>query len=724
MKTRIISAISVAILLIVSLALADENSILVEKSFEHPDGEGAEVCPGDILDVRVRLTGMGEITTTRDPLNVVVVIDKSGSMGWDGWKGWNPNMEPPYGYGVDYPIPTPAPGSPDWGNSPYVETVWAAWKFYDYLIQHPPTYGSDYGALVFYGSNDYPGGVPGAYAVRTPAPISQNPDPDDPSHKDFWWHQHLAQQTLGGMTAMGPGMQVARDILGAMKNDHPDNRNVMVMMSDGFPNRWWTPTSAEDPANWPTGSNEVTRATSHAREIARRTTLAEALYEGGNRNYPQFWDSTIYTLGLGGGVNQVLMEELADPWNPNKWSGTPRPDDAHEGFYVYADTSDDIEDAFAEIARAISSEIAGENIAVNEIMPTLMGGSCPDGEPLITEIVEGSFSPEPDQIVPGDIWGQIEYSWFFDEIYIDQVIDITFQIRVLDEEDWPDGVNWGDDHLIECPQSYISFEEPNSVYAYELPILDPMFELGVCPTATPTATPTCIPGVVFYDDFESGDFSNWDAAEPDSGVRIYHSETYSNSGEYFVLFGGCEPSNEKRDDDICYGESTMFVFLDFSDPEVRRGPALELYLRPLNLSGAQKSGGEYELDDKIIVDVADEHGNRTSQEFNALNTYGHNSEHYMHVRMCLKDFAGSEQVRVRFRSYFPFTIENPQPWGNEPMIFVDDVLVYDYCYDPTPTPTPAPVPPQPIPATGRGGIGLALLVIGLLILAPMLRKAL
>ncbi len=703
------------------------RGIDIEKTFTQ---SGDELCPGDIIDVRLRLTGVGEVEIIREPLNVVVLVDKSHSMGFDGWLGWNPDLEPPYGTGPDYPVPTPIPA---WwgpgGNSPYVETIWAAWKFFEYLIEHPPTdpNDQDIAGLVYYGCShsihpDVPEyfQVPGDIPILTPTPVVQNPDYQHPDNKQFWWFEHLAEEPMGGNTAMGPAMQVARDILGAMSAQNPDSRNVMVLMTDGQPNHYYTPAPGEEPP-WPISGSNVNRATTHAREIARRSTLAEPLDQGGNRVYPQVWDTTIHSLGLGNLVNNALMQELVDPWNPNYWGGMARPAGSHRGVYTYVQTGSEIEEAFIQIAQAITSDVAGEDIAVTEVIPSIMGGGsiCPGGEVLITEVIPGSFNPPPSEIIPpGDINETYQYKWNFDEIYIDQIIDITFQVRILSEDEWPEGVDYFDEHFIECPGSILEYRPPGSMSTSQQSIDDPMFEFDLCITPTPT----CVPEVVFFDDFEEGDFEKWDMAFPDSGIRVYNSATYAYDGDFFVLFGGCSHDEGQPPYETCDEESVMFVFLDFSDP-VRQGPVLEMYLRHVNFAFPMKSGGgDPTIYDRIIIDVMDENGRRTFKEINHIS-HGQSANDYLHIRMCLQQFAGSEQVRVRLTSYFPFTFPDPHPWGGEPMVFVDDILVYDYCYDPTPTPTPAPAPPQPIPATGRGGIGLTLIIIGLLILVPMLRKA-
>ena len=86
-------------------------------------------------------------------------------------------------------------------------------------------------------------------------------------------------------------------------------------------------------------------------------------------------------------------------------------------------------------------------------------------------------------------------------------------------------------------------------------------------------------------------------------------------------------------------------------------------------------------------------------------------------------FAGSDIVRIGLKSFFPVTVANPLPSSNEPMAFVDELMVYDYCYEPTPTPTATPPLPRPIPATSRHGVIFVVLLISAMMIVPILRRS-
>lgn len=680
---------------------------------------GTEICPGAILDVTIRLTGAGSTAFLREPVNAVSVIDKSGSMTWGGTVAYNEFLEPPY-------APIGTPGYTSTGSSPYVETIWAAWKFYEYFCHHPPLAGEqDYSGLVWYGYAYGGSGrpwqyvVPGQYPVLTPTPIQRDPDPYSPLHKSYWWHSVLAREPVGGNTAMGPAMQVARNILGAMPE--PERPNFMLMMSDGRPNEYWTPQPSENPP-WSQTGTTTWRCYMHAIEIARRTSLSEPLNDAYGRVYPQVWDTTIYTLGLGSQVDTLLMNQLSDPWDPVYWGGIPRPENSHQGFFAWALTENDLIDTFEEIAGHIISNVAGSQIYVLEIIPSI-NGECPGGGNAFTEIIPNSWNYPPTVIPPDpdDPTQNYTYTWDFSELLIGDEIEITFQMMVTDDVPLDTA-----GLLIECPESEVNYTNYlGTPLAFE--IIDPGFTTGLCdgPTATPTetplptATPTCIQETLMFDDFEMGDFVEWDGHGPDWGVKVFEDSNYAHDGDYFAYFAGCM---DDPPDGYGPSEAHLIKFLDFSDP-IKPGAVLECYIRLKGLAAPQKSGGgskDGEPYDLFMIEITDENNNYTLDQLSFFDQ----TNKYFHYRKSLQQFAGSQYVRIRFFSYFPVTIYNPQPSSSEPMVFIDDLIVYDYCYEPTPTPTPTPAPPPPIPTTSPKGVGLTLLIIGILIGIPVLRKAL
>ena len=287
----------------------------------------------------------------RNSINVVTVIDKSGSMTWDGNCCYNEFMEPPYS--SDPPYDCSPPYNQGVNVQPFISAAWSNWKLFEYLIdQAPPGPGLyDYGGVVFYSNPDSPEGVPGLYGVTTPTPIQR------PNAKAFWWHEHLAMQEAGGITCLGPGMQIAMETLASMPehldSDHRSKiksvddepvKNYMVVMADGRPNGYWTPRpdQLETGPGWE-GSYQ------HVREIARRASLKEPWEAYSDAN-----DITIFTVGLGSAVDSVLMSELADPFHPEFMQGTPTPEHANHGRYFWAMDPDDLVEIYETIAQILT----------------------------------------------------------------------------------------------------------------------------------------------------------------------------------------------------------------------------------------------------------------------------------------------------------------------------------------------------------------------------------
>ncbi|MCD4652654.1 VWA domain-containing protein [bacterium] len=672
-----------------------------------------EICPGGYIDVSITLTGAGSTAFLRKPINAVVVIDKSGSMGSSGTIDYNEFEEPPY-----------APsGSTSWPQNrvnPYTATVWASWKFYQYFVDNPPSLGyDDYGGLVFY---SYHYRIPGNYAQTTPTPIQRVRDnPSDPSHKTFWWHDRLADEyPPGGMTAIGPAMQFSRGVFEVMPLHIPwygagtptpqtprptvVAKNFMILLSDGRPNHYWTP----GPAEVPSWSNN---AYNHAIEMARRLSLSQP-YDV----YTDVEDITIFTIGLGSQVDTNLMALLADPWNYAYWDPTPTPEHSNHGFFSWALTENDLIDTFETIAGNIVSNLAGTDIYVYEMVPA-MDASCPGGDTVWTEIDETSFSHPPTIIPPATPGGSPAYTWNFNELLIGDEIEVTFRMNI------PTAAPTGIFSLIECPESEVSYIDWEGV-GQSTPIYDPGFTMGDCegPTVTPTSTmtatttPTCIQELLFYDDFESGDFSLWDDFDPIWGLQIWNDSALAHQGDYFSYFAGCEETSE-----FGPNEAYLLKILNLDNP-IRPGAVLEFYLRLKGFSFPQKVANAGKDDpqdhDMFIVEVSDLNGHFWFERYDFFDV----QDDYFHVRVSMRDFAGSDVVRIKLSSSIPITVHDPPPSGGEPMVFVDDIAIYDYCYDPTPTPTPTPTSGPPIPATSKHGAGLLLLLISILIVLPLMRK--
>ncbi|HPQ39879.1 MAG TPA: VWA domain-containing protein, partial [bacterium] len=565
--------------------------------------------------------------------------------------------------------------------------------------------------------------LPGTYAQVTPTPIQRvRGNPLDPAHKNFWWHNKLAREyPPGGGTAIGPAMQFSRDMIEGMPLHVPiytpgnptpstpkptvEGNDFMIVLTDGQPNDYWTPAPSEIP---PWSNN----AYSHCIEIARRSTLGSPFGA-----YNDVWDITIFTIGLGSQVDTNLLALLADPWNWAFMNGTPTPTDANHGFFTWALTEDDLIDAFEAIAGTIVSNLAGSDIYVLEVVPAT-NLQCPDGATVLTEIDPSTINPPPTILPPSTPGNSPEYTWNFQELFIGDELEITFRMNI------PTAAPTGVFSLIECPASNITYLDYQGIPA-ETPIYDPGFMMGICdgpthtptPTPTVTPTPTCVPGPLFYDDFETGDFSLWDSAQPAWGVHVFNDSNYSYAGDYFAYFAGSELPSV-----FGYNEGSTIKIIDFSDP-IRPGAVLEFYVRVKGFSFPQKSN-KSGLDDPdqydiFLAEVSDFYGNFVYQ---ALD-YSDMTDDYIQVRLPLTVFAGSDAVRIRLLSYYPVTVHDPDPSSNEPMAFVDEVLVWDFCYAATPTPTPTQPQGPIIPATSPRGIGIILLIVSILLVVPLIRRA-
>ncbi|MBN1550594.1 hypothetical protein JW979_03955, partial [bacterium] len=572
-----------------------------------------EICPGQEIEIHITLYGNGSAGFIRDPLDAVCVIDKSGSMTWNGQCCYNENAEPPYG-----PAPDPNCYPPyDHGiqDHPYVDALWAAWKFYQFLVDVPPSIGyQDYGGLVFYGDNNYPNGVPGLFAVRTPTPV-QGLNP-----KLFWWNNHLEEEPVGGWTAMGPGMQVGKSILAAMPT-HPapeitpgvptpatpyydvKGDRYMVVLTDGRPNRYWTPAPGTPPPFWGDGI-------SHSREMSRRSALSDTWPEGG---YSEHNDITVYTIGLGGAVDGGLMTELAQPFLPRYVNYTPTPLHWKRGEFLYAITEADLIDVFQEIAAAITNDRAGKNIEVREFFGDT---TCTDSLAIYTDIIWWNIPPTLEGDPP-------TYVWNFDELRVDDEIHLAFRLRV--DPTAPTNTLT----RLECPW-------PDSKVTYfsyrgdweDVGIVDPGLIIGPCltptpyitatptETATPTTTPTCIPGQVFFETFESGDFSQWESYGPSGHLRVLADANHAFHGTHCLMMAGA-------DAELYPNEGHVDKYLNFAQP-LRPGAFLDYHVKMRNFADPEKADGKVnrDLGDRFIVEV---YGSSSVEvkEYSAIDMYYH-----------------------------------------------------------------------------------------------------
>ena len=713
----------------ISLTLAQEPPhVDVEKVVETT----GEICPGFIVDVRITLYGNGSAGYIREPIDAVCVIDKSGSMTWGGSCCYHVNAEPPYG--------PPPPSCPDpWTGGtkyhPYVDAVWAAWKFYEYLVDVPPSIGyKDYGGLIFFDNSNEPGGVPGVYGVTSPTEI-QGTNP-----KEFWWNNHLALQNPGGSTAMGCGMQRAKEMLQAMPT-HPaplvtpgdptpptpyydvKGRRYMVVLTDGRPNVMWSHSSSDPNPSW---SNPV----EYCREMARRSSLVNP-WNDFYGNYTDTGDITIYSIGLGAAVDGILMSEIADPWSFIPFAFAT-PVDAHSGEYLLAQTEADLIDVFQTIASAITSDRAGKDIVITE---TWGDGTCGGGEQIYTDIIPGSWNPAPDIIyptppTPGNPTPPPEYVWDFDELLVDDEINITFQIQVLNPP------LESTDNLLECPESkieYITYHDD----PVASPISDPKFSVGICytpvptisptVTATPTVTPTptCLITGFYNETFESGLLDNFDSYGPSNQIRILSDSAengdYAYEGNYCVFFAG-------SDVELGPSEAHMMKVVNLADPS-RPGAVLDYMIKLKNLRRPEKiassgpratpTAGNYE--DRFLVAVEDDPA--PVAYYSVVDQYQHGEDVWFHGQVDLSPWKGQEFVRIYFRSDYPLTNPNVDPDDPiEPMVFLDNIRIIDYCYEGSPTPTVTSPPPPRLPASSPVSIVLILFLISSVIIFPVFRR--
>jgi len=466
-----------------------------------------EIHVGDLLNVQITLTGMGQ--APRGPADIVTVLDRSSSMAWGPQCGWNPAVEPPYG-----PVGVP-PYHEATNDHPFVDMLWAAWQFYRYVAINYPDYGyEDYGGLVFFGSatGGCPEGEPpGCYPVPTEFPPDGLPEPvqrgDLPGvtptmAKDFWWFEHICREPAGGYTALGPGMEIGRDMFAAMPT-HPaaptplpgtptpatppppvEGDRHMVIFTDGRPDEWWPP-DGELPG-WDD-------AYSHTVEMARRLALNEPWGP-----YTEVYRTTIHVIGLGSVVDHALMRELADPWHWQYWGSTPTPLAANHGEYHWAGSENDLDNIFQEIAAGIILQLAGTDISVREVMSAENNRLCPDGCTYVyTEMMEYSWNIEP-TIIPPDPPGECcpEYEWQFDSLEVGEEIILTFQLLVSMDAPQETLLPY-----IECPESYLRYTNYEGT-EITVPIPDPgvFISPGYPSTATPSPGPlvpaTSFPGLL------------------------------------------------------------------------------------------------------------------------------------------------------------------------------------------------------------------------------------
>ncbi len=231
------------------------------------------------------------------------------------------------------------------------------------------------------------------------------------------------------------------------------------------------------------------------------------------------------------------------------------------------------------------------------------------------------------------------------------------------------------------------------------------------PTNTPTPTPYCVQELIFSDGFEGDNFDNWDEASPEWGLQILHDRNFTCWGAGTAYFAG---AGQGIYDGIHH--AILKNNLDFSNP-YRYGAVLEFYVSVQNFIQPQKADSktfEQYQDSFAIQIISDNH--YTFEVYQAEEE----SDSYFHEQISLHEFAGDSNVTIIFSSYFPVTTEAPSPWSTEPMVFLDEVRIRDYCFDATPTPIPVPCPV--IPAMSAAGAIILIVIISVFFISPTLRK--
>ncbi|MBN1354934.1 hypothetical protein JXA40_01555 [bacterium] len=700
-----------------------------------------EICPGDIIDISITLTGAGSVGHVREPLDAVLIIDKSGSMTWgvtrcyidDPWGITGTEDYAAYGPPVTMGCPWPWNLSAETRQSPYVNTVWAAWRFYHYLAITPPSPGyEDYGGLIFYGSNSYPSGVPGApYAVtQTSPPISiQAPEGLDPY--DFWWLNHLEPLPSFGSTAMGCGMQLGKEMLQNMPTHPPvvwsdptgppvTGKRYMIVMTDGHPNQYWTP-SAAYLSTGPGWTNPDT----HCLEMAKRTSLGEPWGP-----YTDCGNAMIFAIGLGSAVDGSFMWKVADPFYPGFSGSTPTPSNAKHGTYFWVQHENDLEEVFLEIAQAITFDRAGKDIEIHEIFDENV---C---SPIYADII-GWWSdddvtpvatPHPDYpTCTGTPNCSPEWIWHFkNNLRVGESVTLYLTLAIDPEAPYPN-----ETFYLECPESHIEFIDYKDTPT-ALPIENPPgFQTGICatdtpgytstptPTTTPTTTPTCVVTVLWSENLESGDFSNFDPDGwgPPECVRVLDDARHSFEGAHSIFFAGSE--------DYPVGDSRAHVnkSLSFNDPIYRQGVFLTFWIRLDELTGPEKSGEGGTRDsqyDQFYVEAVGYNGGVVTRMFDIFDQIATDSQWFPY-QMDLTSLAGDPLVLVRFISNFNLGVPDPDPDDMWPKTFIDDIRIEEMCYT-SPTPMYTCTPAPPIPATSTSSLLIIVILVTLTLVIPLLRR--
>ena len=333
MKKTIFSLLGALVLLAMLLpaaipppALAGQPAaphLVVDKAVE-PD----LICANAAAKVTLTVTGAGDPVKERLPVDVMLVIDRSGSMGWPS--------DPVYPSG-----PTRLDKAKE-----------AALAFLDFLEDNPPPGSYDQVGLVSY-SGDGKYNRFGVWTGTTTLDATLNTDFGEV-------RSAINALQAQGATCIACGLQLANEQFGA--NGRNDAVWVQIMLTDGIPNR-------------PHGDGYDVFNEADAQ--LSRDKAQDFRNMGG----------TLYTIGLGGytEISHYFLDDLPaqdHTYNPADRAGHPYDQDGLAyiggGTYSWAPIGDDLEIMFTAIAKKII-EVAGRTVVVTEVLPegvNYVGGSA------------------------------------------------------------------------------------------------------------------------------------------------------------------------------------------------------------------------------------------------------------------------------------------------------------------------------------------------------------